>query len=81
MRQFHVYKDSPDGEYKTVDTTGCQSVVEVESLLPCNVNWYGTTANTPQEAIQKAKEGGYQYKSPDEMRNLESRIQKFRNTL
>jgi hypothetical protein len=38
-------------------------------------------ANTPQEAIQKAKEGGYQYKSPDEMRNLESRIQKFRSTL
>jgi hypothetical protein len=81
MRQFHVYKDSPDKEHQVVDTTGCQSVEEVELLLPPNVDWWGGMANTPQEAIQKAKEEGCQYTPPEEIRNLELINQKLRSML
>ena len=80
MKLFHVYVEK-DGTYKAVETTGCQSVEEVELRLPRNVGWYGTNANNAEEAIAKAKAQDLKYVPPERMQSLEVRARALRTQL
>jgi len=78
MRQYHVFQREENGIYEAVDTTGCNTVAEVEARLPPGVNWYGTTANSPEDAITEAKKNGAGlYKTPEYLNSLLEKANKL----
>ena len=74
MKMFHVYYESSVGPLKAVETTGVESIGDVEKLLPLHVNSYGVEADSPEEAIQKANEVGFKYVSREKMMDLKATL-------
>ena len=70
--QFHVWI-TQDGEYKVMDTTGANTLEEVNKKLGAsNLGWYGCDAFSPEEAIAMSKAAGLKQRTPEEINRLES---------
>jgi hypothetical protein len=65
---FHVFcsEEGPVEDIgKAICTDGCQSIEEVEVVLArhgwTGENWYGSTAESAEEAIAQAAQAGFRY--------------------